>query len=136
MHLVMSRKCGTTPMRNGLNVMRGSCTRWQSKHSHPQTDRQESGFASMINKSTVTGMSVINAESIDHETCLARNGVRHIAPTAERRWAVNQMGDSIIFMGGIAVGSLITMFIMMIAIISDDIRRENKREFRQEDEDY
>ena len=46
------------------------------------------------------------------------------------------MGDSIIFMGGIAVGSLITMFIMMIAIISDDIRRENKREFRQENEDY
>ena len=46
------------------------------------------------------------------------------------------MGDSIIFMGGIAVGSLITMFIMMIAIISDDIRRESKREFRQENEDY
>ena len=46
------------------------------------------------------------------------------------------MGDAIIFMGGIAVGSLITMFIMMIAIISDDIRRESKREFRQEDEDY
>lgn len=104
---------------------------------HPQTDRQGSGFASMINKSTVTGMSVINAESIDHETYLARNGVRHIAPTAERECtkAVNQMGDSIIFMGGIAVGSLITMFIMMIAIISDDIRRESKREFRQENED-
>ena len=46
------------------------------------------------------------------------------------------MGDSIIFMGGIAVGSLITMFICMIAIISDDIRREQEREFRQEDEDY
>ena len=46
------------------------------------------------------------------------------------------MGDSIIFMGGIAVGSLITIFICMIAIISDDIRRESKREFRQEDEDY
>ena len=50
--------------------------------------------------------------------------------------AVTVMGDSIIFMGGIAVGSLITMFICMIAIISDDIRRESKREFRQEDEDY
>ena len=46
------------------------------------------------------------------------------------------MGDSIIFMGGVAVGSLITMFICMIAIISDDIRRESKREFRQEDKDY
>ena len=46
------------------------------------------------------------------------------------------MGDSIIFMGGIAVGSLITIFICMIAIISDDIIRENIREFRQEDEDY
>lgn len=46
------------------------------------------------------------------------------------------MGDSIIFMGGIVVGSLITMFICMIAIISDDIRREQEREFRQEDEDY
>ena len=46
------------------------------------------------------------------------------------------MGDSIIFMGGIAVGSLITMFICMVAIISDDIRREKEREFRQEDEDY
>ena len=49
--------------------------------------------------------------------------------------AVTAMGDSIIFMAGIAVGSLITMFIMMIAIISDDIRRESKREFRQENED-
>ena len=46
------------------------------------------------------------------------------------------MGDSIIFMGGIAVGSLITIFICMIAIISDDIRRESKSEFRQEDENY
>ena len=54
---------------------------------------------------------------------------------AERRWAVNQMGDSIIFMGGIAVGSLITMFICMVVIISDDIRREREREFRQENED-
>lgn len=47
------------------------------------------------------------------------------------------MGDAIIFMGGIAVGSLITMFICMIAIISDDIRRwkEKEREFRQENED-
>lgn len=52
-------------------------------------------------------------------------------------WAVNQMGDSIIFMGGIAVGSLITMFICMVAIISDDIRmwKEKEREFRQENED-
>lgn len=46
------------------------------------------------------------------------------------------MGDSIIFMGGIAVGSLITIFICMVAIISDDIRRESKREFRQENEDH
>lgn len=48
------------------------------------------------------------------------------------------MGDSIIFMGGIAIGSLITMFFMMVAIISDDIRmwKEKEREFRQEDEDY
>ena len=53
----------------------------------------------------------------------------------EQGWAVTAMGDSIIFMGGIAVGSLITMFICMIAIISDDIRRENKSEFRQENED-
>ena len=36
------------------------------------------------------------------------------------------MGDSIIFMGGIAVGSLVTMFILMVALISDDIRREGK----------
>lgn len=46
------------------------------------------------------------------------------------------MGDAIIFMAGLAVGSLITMFICMVAIISDDIRRESKSEFRQEDEDY
>ena len=62
------------------------------------------------------------------------------APTAERECtkAVTAMGDSIIFMGGIAVGSLITIFICMVAIISDDIRRwkEKEREFRQEDEDY
>lgn len=47
------------------------------------------------------------------------------------------MGDSIIFMGGIALGSLITMFICMVAIISDDIRmwKEKEREFRQENED-
>lgn len=36
------------------------------------------------------------------------------------------MGDAIIFIGGIAVGSLITMFICMVAIISDDIREQNK----------
>lgn len=55
----------------------------------------------------------------------------------ERRWAVTVMGDSIIFIGGIAVGSLITMFICMVAIISDDIRmwKEKEREFRQENED-
>ena len=46
------------------------------------------------------------------------------------------MGDSIIFMAGIAVGSLVTIFILMVALISDDIRREQEREFRQEDEDY
>ena len=69
---------------------------------------------------------------------IASMRLHHIAPTAEQEYskAVTAMGDSIIFMGGIAVGSLITMFIMMIAIISDDIRRESKREFRQEDEDY
>ena len=36
------------------------------------------------------------------------------------------MGDAIIFMGGIAVGSLVTIFIMMVALISDDIREQNK----------
>lgn len=36
------------------------------------------------------------------------------------------MGDSIIFMAGIAVGSLVTMFILMVALISDDIREQNK----------
>ena len=47
---------------------------------------------------------------------------------------VRVMGDAIIFMAGLAVGSLITIFICMIAIISDDIRRENKSGFRQENE--
>ena len=36
------------------------------------------------------------------------------------------MGDSIIFMAGIAAGSLVTMFILMVALISDDIREQNK----------
>ena len=36
------------------------------------------------------------------------------------------MGDSIIFMAGIAVGSLVTMFILMVALISDDIREQRK----------
>ena len=36
------------------------------------------------------------------------------------------MGDSIIFMAGIAVGSLVTIFILMVALISDDIREQNK----------
>lgn len=36
------------------------------------------------------------------------------------------MSDSIIFMAGIAVGSLVTIFILMVALISDDIREQNK----------
>lgn len=36
------------------------------------------------------------------------------------------MGDAIIFVAGIGVGSILTMFIMMVAIISDDIRREKE----------
>lgn len=37
------------------------------------------------------------------------------------------MGDAIIFMAGIGVGSLVTMFICLVAIISDDIRRESEK---------
>lgn len=44
----------------------------------------------------------------------------------ERRWAVTVMGDAIIFVGGIAVGTLVTIFILMVALISDDIREQNK----------
>ena len=65
------------------------------------------------------------------ESELVRDGKRCV-----RTWRVTVMGDSIIFMGGIAVGSLITIFICMIAIISDDIRREKEREFRQENENH
>ena len=36
------------------------------------------------------------------------------------------MGDAIIFMAGIAIGSLVTIFILMVALISDDIREHNK----------
>ena len=36
------------------------------------------------------------------------------------------MGDAIIFMAGIAVGSLVTIFILMVALISDDIREQRK----------
>lgn len=36
------------------------------------------------------------------------------------------MGDAIIFMAGIALGSIVTMIILMIALISDDIREQNK----------
>lgn len=36
------------------------------------------------------------------------------------------MGDAIIFMAGLGAGSLATIFILMVALISDDIRREGK----------
>lgn len=36
------------------------------------------------------------------------------------------MGDAIIFMAGLGAGSLVTIFILMVALISDDIRREDK----------
>lgn len=36
------------------------------------------------------------------------------------------MGDAIIFMAGIAVGTLVTIFILMVALISDDIREQEK----------
>ena len=44
--------------------------------------------------------------------------------------------------GGINIGvrlfliAIGIIFILMVALISDDIRREQEREFRQEDEDY
>ena len=41
----------------------------------------------------------------------------------ERR---TEMGDAVIFVTGIALGSLVTMFILLVAMISDDIRREDK----------
>ena len=61
-----------------------------------------------------------NAASVENEE---NSRIGTSALTAERRWTVTVMGDAIIFMGGIAVGSLITIFICMIAVISDDIRR-------------
>ena len=36
------------------------------------------------------------------------------------------MGDAIIFMAGLGAGSLVTMFILMVALISDDIREQRK----------
>lgn len=36
------------------------------------------------------------------------------------------MGDAVIFMTGIALGSLVTMFILMVALISDYIREKEK----------
>lgn len=35
------------------------------------------------------------------------------------------MGDAVIFMTGIALGSLVTMFILLVAMMTDEIR-ENK----------
>ena len=40
--------------------------------------------------------------------------------------AVTVMGDAIIFMAGLGAGSLVTIFILMVALISDDIREQNK----------
>lgn len=34
------------------------------------------------------------------------------------------MGDAVIFMAGIALGSIVTIVILMVALISDEIRRE------------
>ena len=53
-------------------------------------------------------------------------GARGIGEMVMNAKAVKAMGDSIIFMAGIAVGSLVTMFILMVALISDDIREQNK----------
>ena len=33
------------------------------------------------------------------------------------------MGDAVIFMTGIALGSLVTMFILLVAMMTDEIRR-------------
>lgn len=38
----------------------------------------------------------------------------------ERR---TEMGDAVIFMTGIALGSLVTMFILLVAMMTDEIRR-------------
>ena len=50
----------------------------------------------------------------------------HGCPYQSRTKAVNQMGDAIIFMAGLGAGSLVTIFILMVALISDDIREQNK----------
>lgn len=34
------------------------------------------------------------------------------------------MGDAVIFMTGIALGSLVTMFILLVAMMTDEIRRD------------
>lgn len=39
---------------------------------------------------------------------------------------VNRMGDAIIFMAGLGAGSIVTMFIMLVALISDYIREKEK----------
>lgn len=36
------------------------------------------------------------------------------------------MGDAIIFMAGLGAGSIVTMFIMLVALISDYIREKEK----------
>lgn len=36
---------------------------------------------------------------------------------------VTAMGDAVIFMTGIALGSLVTMFILLVAMMTDEIRR-------------
>ena len=33
------------------------------------------------------------------------------------------MGDAVIFVTGIALGSLVTMFILLVAMMTDEIRR-------------
>ena len=36
------------------------------------------------------------------------------------------MGDAVIFVTGIALGSLVTMFILLVAMMTDEIRENQK----------
>lgn len=54
-------------------------------------------------------------------------GARGIGEIVMNAKAVTVMGDAIIFMAGLGAGSLITIFILMVALISDDIRRESDK---------
>lgn len=53
-------------------------------------------------------------------------GARGIGEIVMNAKAVTAMGDAIIFMAGLGAGSLVTIFILMVALISDDIRGEDK----------